>query len=265
MAVIGSWKIMPTSPPRTPWSSRSESPRISRPSNFTLPVIETLESRTSPSSEYIATLLPEPDSPTMPRTSFAPTSKESPSTARNGPWRVAKVTQRSRTLRTGSVGVASDNAHPRIEQSVDDVNDGARQDDEEGPVHDGAHDDGQVEVLERVVGEESHAGQAEHHLGEQRRAADQRTDVEPEERRNRNERAAKRVTQEYPSFGQALGARGAHVVLVEGVHQFGAQHARVDPRVERREGQPREQEMQRPFARALGERHPARANGRCIS
>src|ERR1700688_3843787 len=123
---MGSWKIMPTSPPRTDCMSESDSPRISRPSKRTLPEIETLASRTSPSIEYMATLLPEPDSPTMPNTSLAPTSKESPSTARTTPWRVANETDRSRTLRTASVEWASgDNADPGIDVGVEHVDHGA--------------------------------------------------------------------------------------------------------------------------------------------
>src|SRR5580700_11257863 len=133
---MGSWKIMPTSPPRTDCISVSESPRISRPSKRTLPEIETLASRTSPSIEYMATLLPDPDSPTMPSTSFAPTSKESPSTARTTPWRVAKETERSRTDSTASLEVgSSDNADPRVDVGVEHVHDGAREHDEERAVH----------------------------------------------------------------------------------------------------------------------------------
>src|ERR1019366_573867 len=123
---------MPISPPRTDCISVSESPRISRPSKRTLPEMETFASRTSPSIEYMATLLPDPDSPTMPSTSLAPTSKESPSTARTTPSRVANETERSRTLRTALVEDSSgDNADPRIDIGVQHVDDRAREYDEE--------------------------------------------------------------------------------------------------------------------------------------
>ena len=85
-------------------------------------------------------------------------------------------TCRSRTSSSGSLA----NPHPRIEQAVDDVDDGVRHDDEERRVHDGRHDHGQVEVLERVVGQLADAGQAEDDLGQQRAAGDERAEVEAE-------------------------------------------------------------------------------------
>src|SRR5665213_2352261 len=181
-AVIGSWKIMPTSPPRTDCISVSESPRISRPSKRTLPEIETLASRTSPSIEYMATLLPDPDSPTMPSTSFAPTSKESPSTARTTPWRVAKETERSRTLRTAFVGgFSSDNANPWINIGVEDVDDGTREHDEERAVHDATHDEGQVKVLESLIGQPTDSLETKDDFGQQRSTTDEHAHVESEE------------------------------------------------------------------------------------
>src|ERR1035437_6562348 len=160
---------MPISPPRTGCISRSESPRISRPSNSTLPVMVTLASRTRPSMEYIATLLPEPDSPTMPTTSLRPTSSERPSNAWPLPWRVEKDTRRSLTRSTASdrdVGSLG-KAHPRIEKGVEDVDDGVGEHDEECAVHHAGHDDRKVEALQRNVGEISHARQPEDHLGQQ--------------------------------------------------------------------------------------------------
>src|ERR1039458_6501757 len=129
---------MPMSPPRMLCMSRSERPRISLPAKRTLPVIDALASRTSPSMEYMATLLPDPDSPTMPTTSFWPTWSERPSTALTSPWRVANETFRSSTVSTASLaGVKlTDNAHPRIQVGVENVNDRARQDDKERSVHD---------------------------------------------------------------------------------------------------------------------------------
>src|SRR5438105_1772073 len=54
------------------------------------------------------TLLPDPDSPTIPRTSFSKTSKETPSTAFTTPSSVGKWTVRSRTERTGSPDAGGD-------------------------------------------------------------------------------------------------------------------------------------------------------------
>ena len=52
----------------------------------------------------VATLLPEPDSPTMARVEPRSTSKESPRTASNTPSGVLKATRRSRTSRRDMVG-----------------------------------------------------------------------------------------------------------------------------------------------------------------
>src|SRR6478752_4487674 len=52
---------------------------------------------------WVATLLPEPDSPTMARVVPRSTSKESPRTASNTPSGVLKATRRSRTSRRDMV------------------------------------------------------------------------------------------------------------------------------------------------------------------
>src|ERR1700750_2812155 len=129
-----------------------------------------LGSRMRRMTDIAVTLLPEPDSPTMPSTSPARTVNETPSTARISPSSVRKDTRRSRTSRSGRAG----NADPRVEYAVDDVDDGVRDDDEERRVDDGRHDHRQIEVLQRVVGQLADAGQAEDDLGEQRAARHQR-------------------------------------------------------------------------------------------
>src|SRR5262245_7479863 len=96
----------------------------------------------------IETVLPEPDSPTMPSTSPRAIEKESPSTARTRPFSVRKETWRSRTSSSGS-----DTAHTGVEQRVHQVDDGVEDHHEEGGVDDGGHDHGQVEVLQRLVGQ----------------------------------------------------------------------------------------------------------------
>src|SRR5215210_7779599 len=94
--------------------------------------------------DITVTLFPEPDSPTMPSTSPGETLNETPSTALTRPSSVRNDTCRFRTSSRGSSAIT----HPPIEQAVDDIDDGVRQDDEERPVHDRGHDHGQVEVLE---------------------------------------------------------------------------------------------------------------------
>jgi hypothetical protein len=79
--VIGSWKIIATSLPRTPRSSSSESFSRSRFSKFAVPEV-TLPARARiPSSASEVTLLPQPDSPTIPRVSPGAISNEMPLTA----------------------------------------------------------------------------------------------------------------------------------------------------------------------------------------
>src|SRR4051795_818423 len=143
-------------------------------------------SRISRMMDITVTLLPDPDSPTMPSTSPGEMSNETPSTARTSPSSVRKETRRSRTSSSG----ASANAHARIEDAVDDVDDGVGHDDEERRVHDRRHDHGQVEVLERVVGQLADPGEAEDDLREQGAAGHEGAEVETEEAHERDHRGA---------------------------------------------------------------------------
>src|SRR5262249_31290736 len=157
-------------------------------------------------------LFPEPDSPTMPTISRGSTVNETPSTARTSPSSLRNETCRSRTSSNGAA--VSGNAHPRVEPGVEDVDDGIGEHDEERRVHHRGEDHRQVEVLQRLVGEQTDAGKAEDDLGEQRAAADERGEVEPEEADERDERRPQHVPDEHAPLGQPLRARGAYVVLV---------------------------------------------------
>src|SRR5215203_4164382 len=100
--VIGSWKIMAMRLPRIARISLSSRPRRSRPSKATLP--RTVRPRRGGSRRMIdsaVTLLPQPDSPTIPSVSPAPTSNDTPSTARVVPSSLKKEVARSRTARRG--------------------------------------------------------------------------------------------------------------------------------------------------------------------
>src|SRR5262249_62318822 len=57
-------------------------------------------------TDIIVTLLPDPDSPTIPTTSPSPTVKETPSTARTIPSSVRNETWRSLTSSRGSAGIS---------------------------------------------------------------------------------------------------------------------------------------------------------------
>src|SRR6476659_1455687 len=180
-------------------------------------------SRISRMSDMAVTLLPEPDSPTMPSTLPARMVNETPSTARTIPSSVRNETCRSRTSRSGSSG----NAHPRIEEAVEDVDHGVGHHDEEGRVHGGRHDDGQVEVLEGVIGQLADARKAEDDLRQERAAGDQRREIEAEEADERDHRRAQDVPAQHAALRQALRARRAHEILALRVDQARAQHAPV--------------------------------------
>src|SRR5580692_674999 len=132
--------------PRIPAIALSSRPRMSRPWNLALPVMVAFRSLTRPMTEYIDTLLPDPDSPTMLSTSPGATWSESPFTACTVPARVRNRTLRSSTSRTGACGLAT--THPRVQPGVHHVDRGVRDHDEERRVHDSAHDHWQVQILQ---------------------------------------------------------------------------------------------------------------------
>src|SRR3954453_14142788 len=139
-------------------------------------------SRMSFSKLIIETLLPEPDSPTIPRTSPWLTVKDRPSTAVTTPRRVRNLTARPRTSSSGSplrrwTSADSGTAHPRVEPGVHDVHHGVGKNDEEGGVQNAAHDDRQVEVLQRVEGELADAGKSEAHPGHREATPTQRPEA----------------------------------------------------------------------------------------
>src|SRR5260370_11019062 len=91
------------------------------------------------------TLLPEPDSPTIPTISPGLTVKETPSTARTTPSSVRNETWRSRTSSSGVAG-DSGNPHAGVEPRIEDVDDRIRSDDAACCVHDRGDDDRKDEV-----------------------------------------------------------------------------------------------------------------------
>ncbi len=126
--VIGSWKTMAMSSPRTSRMSRSESRSRSRSSNITVP--ETMRPGGDGTSRMTAsdvTVLPEPDSPTMPSISPGRTLKLTLSTTVAGPASVRNCTDSDDTLSSaplspgvgavttgasGTVGVGAGEAAP---------------------------------------------------------------------------------------------------------------------------------------------------------
>src|SRR6202453_4901103 len=95
----------------------SARPRMSRPWNLALPVMVAFLSLTRAMTEYIDTLLPDPDSPTMLSTSPGATWREGPLTSCATPSRARKRTSRSRTSRDGASGLST--THPRVHPGLD--------------------------------------------------------------------------------------------------------------------------------------------------
>ncbi len=100
---IGSWKIIAMSLPMIARRASGSRSRILRPSNSILSAVTFAVQGKSPITASIDTDLPEPDSPTIASTSPASTERLIPSTARNGPVRVANSTVRFFMSRRGIV------------------------------------------------------------------------------------------------------------------------------------------------------------------
>ena len=103
-AVIGSWKIMLSSAPHT-WRSCAGFIAVSSwPAKWTVPLLITSRRGSRPMIERASTVLPDPDSPTMPRVWPRSTDRETPSTARTVPRPVRNEVCRSSTTSSGSPG-----------------------------------------------------------------------------------------------------------------------------------------------------------------
>ena len=177
-AVIGSWKIIAISLPRTSRISRCGSCIRSRPRSSTSPVDDRVRVADQPHHGHHrdglagARLADDPDD--VVDVDVQREAVDGVYDAALGAERDVQVADLEQT--------ASGTTHPRVEESVDEVDDRVRDDDEERGVDDGRQDHRQVEVLQRVEGQLADAVQAEHDLREQRAAADERAEVEPEER-----------------------------------------------------------------------------------
>ena len=95
--VIGSWKIMAMSLPRTSSISSSGSSRRLRPLKSIRPATARPGRESSRITVSAVMLLPHPDSPTSPRVSPWRTLRSTPSTARTTPSLVKKWVRRPRT------------------------------------------------------------------------------------------------------------------------------------------------------------------------
>src|SRR6476469_4177625 len=264
---------MPTRAPRTACSSRSSAAASSCSPSLIEPEISALGERVRPRTVCAVTLLPEPDSPTIASTSPGWSSKETPSTARTRPLWVANETRRSSTVSsaplmrppsgalyarreckrtTGSSSGLRSEADAGVAAALNKKDQGVEEDDEEGAEHDDRHHRRQVEVFQRFVGVLDDAVEAEDAF-DQDRAADQGAEVEAEDGDDRDQRVAHHVAAHHPALAEALGPRGAHVVLVHHVEHARAQHPAVEADVEDRQRGPGQDQVFHPFERAFGE------------
>ena len=96
-AVIGSWKIIAIPVPHVSRTSSRDREEISLPSNVTVPVRVAVGAR-RPIEARERTVLPDPDSPTIPMLSPAAMSRVTPLTACRLPRLVAKEISRFSSL-----------------------------------------------------------------------------------------------------------------------------------------------------------------------
>src|SRR4051794_10859725 len=99
--VSGSWKIIPSSRPRSAYDALGLSEKMSRPRKSTSPSLLAPSGR-SPIRPRPSVDFPQPDSPTRPSVSPGARSKLTPSTARIAPRVVPYQTRTSRAEITGS-------------------------------------------------------------------------------------------------------------------------------------------------------------------
>src|SRR6476660_1907152 len=117
-------------------------------------------------------------------------------------------------------------SHPRIEVAVGDVGDEIEEDHYRRGDHQPGHDRIWITGVQRPDEVEAHPVQREHGLGHDR-AAEERTEVEGDERDERNERVPKSVPPRHVALRHALRARRAHVVGVDDLEHGGAHVPRV--------------------------------------
>src|SRR5690349_6575392 len=112
--VIGSWKIIAMRSPRMRSISASGSASRSRPRYSTRPPAIFPGGSISRRIDSAVTVLPEPDSPTMPSTRPADSVKDSPSTAFSTRPALAKWVRSSSTARRASLTVPPARSAPRL-------------------------------------------------------------------------------------------------------------------------------------------------------
>ena len=200
------------------------------------------------------TLLPEPDSPTIPSVSPGSIANETPSTAWTKP---SSVRKRVRRFSTSSRAVSEPD--PRIEDRVETVDDQVEQDDHDGREHDDADDHREIRLLVRDDHLAAETRQVEDRLREDG-AAECQGDVEPEDGDDREHAVPEDVRAEHRVLGDALGPCGAHVVLAHRLHHVRSDEPDVERREEQRERAPGQDHVVRPLHRTAALRADRRVD-----
>ncbi len=110
--VIGSWKTIAMLAPQNRRISLGDAPPISSPSKRIEPLRITFLRGSSPMIERVSTVLPDPDSPTIPSVRPRSRVKDTPSTDRTRPRTVSKPVSTSVTSSSGTPGCSGVTAHP---------------------------------------------------------------------------------------------------------------------------------------------------------
>src|SRR5256714_2806509 len=179
--VIGSWKIIAMSFPRM--SRRRLELSVSRfsPLKRASPLERLFRFAFKPMIVRQVTLLPEPDSPTMPSVWPFSTEKLTPSTAFTIPSSVRKWVLRSLTSSRAISGPPSGEPDPRIDPGVDEIDEEVEDDDRERREHDQPFDGRNVVVVQPEHRSLAEARKAVDVLREDR-AAEGEADVHAEHR-----------------------------------------------------------------------------------
>src|SRR5437762_1234182 len=226
--VIGSWKIIAISLPR---SSRSRScGMVSRfsPLKSACPVVRDLRRSLRPMIVRHVTLLPEPDSPTIPSVRPLSMVKLTPSTARTTPSPVTNSVVRSLTSSSAPEGTSLmglPEPDTRVDERVEEVDDQIRDAVDRGDDQDARLDLREVLDVDRVDEQLSHPRVGEDGLRD-RRAAEQEPELEPADRHQRQERVAESVPADHLRPRGALCVCRADVVVPERLEQRRPRHSR---------------------------------------
>src|SRR5580765_8364549 len=149
--VIGSWKIIAISSPRIERNWREFILSRSLPFQRACPEVIVFARALRPMIVRQVTLLPEPDSPTMPSVLPFSTWKLTPSTALTTPSSVRKCVRRSLTSRR-AMGLLHHlgESDSRVDDGVQEIDDEVEDDDRDRREHHNALHRRQVEVRDRL-------------------------------------------------------------------------------------------------------------------